>query len=129
MKKIIGICLAFVLLGLAVWGVNRFLMPQSDENKQQPAATEEKKHTLETTEVRLPDTETTESMTVQEPFLYILRETDGMLVVYEQDGTTVWMETGICTEHLEPGVARLFQDGVTVRDERELYDLLESYSS
>ncbi len=126
MKKIIGICLAFVLCGVTIWGVSRFLTPKEELPDVPPAAPTER---METEETGAHDEETTESMTVQEPFLYILRETDGMLVVYEQDGTTVWMETGIRTEHMEPEVARLFQEGVTIRDERELYDLLESYSS
>lgn len=128
MKRTIGICVVvLVLVGALVWGGYRILEAQR-EDVHDDKVTE--KITVAETETAVPEEErTAESMTVQEPFLYILRETDGMLVVYEQDGVTVWMETGIRTEHMEPEVVKLFQEGVTIRDERELYDLLESYSS
>ena len=128
MKRTIGICVVvLVLVGALVWGGYRILEAQRKDIHDDKVT---EKITVAETETAVPEDErTTESMTVQEPFVYILRETDGMLVVYEQDGVTVWMETGIRTEHMEPEVVKLFRDGVTIRDERELYDLLESYSS
>lgn len=125
MKKTIGICFfAGILLVLGAGGF-LFLMGSGEVKEQQePQIAEVTEQTIETEQ---PEAE--ESMKVQEPFRYIIREQDGVLVVYEQDGETVVLETNIKSETLDEETRELFRTGVPILDERELYDLLESYSS
>ena len=123
MKKTIGICLFAVVLafggagGWLLWNA----MPERDLAKPQILlATEE-------------DTEdgpmTAEIMKIQEPYRYVLQEKDGVLVVYEHDGVTIRMETNIQTHGLDDGTKLLLRQGIHVKNEQELYDLLENYSS
>lgn len=63
-----------------------------------------------------------------EPKYYILIE-DSMVTVYRGDKTTVYMETGITVDELEPEIAAELSRGVAVKNISELYRLLESYTS
>lgn len=107
------VCLLFALLG------NR----DSGESLPDPTLVA----TEQTTESEQPVT--AESMQVQKAYRYILRAKDEFLVVYEQDGTTVLLETHIHIDELSDETKALLSDGIYVKDESELYDLLESYSS
>ena len=61
---------------------------------------------------------------------YLLRmDDDGILKVYEADGITLLFETNIRAERLSVQTREQLSNGIPVDDERELYDLLESYSS
>lgn len=129
MKKTIGICL-FAAIALTVVFM---LFTQIESSEARKPEDTQKLQTAQETEQRKEEPgempEITESMTVQEPYEYILKETDGVLVVYERDGTTILLETSIKVSNLDPDTQALLQEGVLIRDERELYDLLESYSS
>lgn len=73
---------------------------------------------------------TAESMQIQKTCRYLLRmDDDGILKVYEADGITLLFETNIRAERLSVQTREQLSDGILVDDERELYDLLESYSS
>lgn len=125
MKKTIGICFFAGLLLVGILGAFLFLRG-SGETEQQ-----EELQVAEATEQVMPTErpETAESMNVQKDFRYIIREKNGILVVYEKDGETILLETNIKTEHLDEETRKAFEQGVYIEDERELYDLLESYSS
>lgn len=126
MKKTIGIC--FFAVVLLVLGIGGFLfLNGSGQTKEQQETQIAEETTEQEGETGQPEAE--ESMKVQEPFRYIIREKDGFLVVYEQDGETIHLETNIKLETLDEEAKELFREGVPILDERELYDLLESYSS
>lgn len=124
MKKTIGICF-FAALFLA-GAIFLFLQLESSEAKKpedMPVAEETEQA------VQTEQPESTESMTVQEPYQYVLKDKDGVLVVYEKDGVTVLLETNIKVSTLEAEKQEMLKQGIFVADEQELYDLLESYSS
>ena len=73
--------------------------------------------------------ELAQSMSIQEPYAYLLREKDGFLAVYGQDGTTFLFETNIRMRSLDEEMQAKVEAGIPFADERELYDFLESYSS
>ncbi len=53
----------------------------------------------------------------------------GYLVVYKQDKTTVFLETGISRDELSTDDVRMLSDGIGVKNISELYRYLESYTS
>lgn len=125
MKKTIGIC--FFAGVLLVLGIGSFLFLNGSGRTKEQQDMQIAETTEQEAEPEQPEAE--ESMKVQGPFQYIIREKDGVLVVYEQDGETVLLETNIKLEALDEETKELFRTGVPILDERELYDLLESYSS
>ncbi|MBP3488154.1 MAG: hypothetical protein J6K53_07130 [Roseburia sp.] len=123
MKKTISICL-FAALLLAVCLFAAFYRNRRPEEALPDA-------TLVATEQATESAQpvTAESMQVQKAYRYILRAKDDFLVVYEQDGTTILLETHIHIDELSDETKALLTDGIYVESESELYDLLESYSS
>lgn len=123
MKKTIRICL-FAALLLAVCLFAAFYRNRRPEEALPDA-------TLVATEQATESAQpvTAESMQVQKAYRYILRAKDDFLVVYEQDGTTILLETHIHIDKLSDETKALLADGIYVESESELYDLLESYSS
>lgn len=66
--------------------------------------------------------------TPQEQCFYIA-VFDNRVVVYEKDRQTVYMQTGIFASDLPEEIQIRLINGITVNNEEELYDFLESYSS
>ncbi len=123
MKKTISICLfAALLLSVCLFAAVRWSRPKEEALPDTTLAATE-----QAAESEQPVT--TESMQVQKAYRYILRARDEFLVVYEQDGKTVLLETHIHLDRLTEETKALLTDGIYVEDESELYDLLESYSS
>lgn len=124
MKRTIGICLfaAVMLLAGGLCGKTAFDTGRIRTAEETKAATED---------ASMPQTEqTAESMQIQKACRYLLRmDDDGILKVYEADGATLLFETNIRAERLSAQTREQLSDGIPVGDERELYDLLESYSS
>ena len=120
MKRTIGICLfaAVMLLvgglcGKTAFDAGRIRTAEGTEAVTEDAAVAQ-----------------TESMQIQKTCRYLLRmDDDGILKVYEADGITLLFETNIRAERLSVQTREQLSDGILVDDERELYDLLESYSS
>ena len=123
MKRTIGICLfaAVMLLVGGLCGKTAFDAGRIRTAEETEAVTED---------AAVAQTErTAESMQIQKTCRYLLRmDDDGILKVYEADGITLLFETNIRAERLSVTREQL-SDGILVDDERELYDLLESYSS
>lgn len=65
----------------------------------------------------------------QQPFAYMIKSKDGVLVVYKKDENTVFFETGILLEDLEADLQAKVTAGIYFSDEQELYGFLESHSS
>ncbi|MFQ9933900.1 MAG: hypothetical protein ACLRVQ_05660 [Lachnospiraceae bacterium] len=63
-----------------------------------------------------------------EPKYYIFL-IDNAVIVYKEDKTTVYMETGITADELDETVAQELIMGVAVKNISELYRLLESYTT
>lgn len=133
MKKTIGICLfaAFLFVG-ALFGFVKWNQRGNELAEKEPPAelaieSELIEETAQTEDASQPLT--TESMTVQKPFCYILREEHGTVVVYDTDGTTILLETHIDVSHLNEATKEALREGIYIKDEQELYALLESYSS
>ena len=124
MKRTIGICLfAAVMLfvgglcGKTAFDAGRIRTAEETETVTEDAAVAQTERTVE-------------SMQIQKTCRYLLRmDDDGILKVYEADGTTLLFETNIRAERLSAQTREQLSDGIPVGDERELYDLLESYSS
>lgn len=62
-------------------------------------------------------------------FRYYLIAIDGEVVVYYGDKKTVYEYTGIETKKLSEEERKALKKGIEVRDEQELYGILENYSS
>ena len=111
MKRTIGICLfaAVMLFAGGLCGKNAFDAERIRTAEETEAVTED---------AAVTQTErTAESMQIQKTCRYLLRmDDDGILKVYE-------------AERLSVQTREQLSDGIPVDDERELYDLLESYSS
>lgn len=72
---------------------------------------------------------TTESLAVYEPYAYIIKQKDGILVVYQSDGITEFFETNIRIRDLNEDMVKKLENGIRFSDDQELYAFLESYSS
>lgn len=125
MKKTIGICLftVFLISGILVtflvWNKRTDDVPNEVQGTERIA----QEQTESTQEM------VTESMTVQQEYQFLILEQNGMLVVYDKTGSTILLETGISTRHLDAQTMDLLEKGIPITDEGELYDFLESYSS
>lgn len=62
-------------------------------------------------------------------FRYYLIAVDGEVVVYYGDKKTVYEYTGIETNRLSEEEKKMLKKGLEVKDEEELYGILENYSS
>lgn len=124
MKKTISICLFTVILAICIAGGIAVL---DIRNRVEESRTESIAATEQPEESDVTDF--VESMQVQKPYCYLLIAEEDRLVVYEQDGKTILLETNIRLHGLDEEKRRLLQEGIWISDEQELYDLLESYSS
>ncbi len=122
MKKTTGICLFLALLLACVTGLFFLYKPDRESLPEEPPQLMAEEETAEPEELA-------QSMSIQEPYAYLLREKDGFLAVYGQDGTTFLFETNIRMRSLDEEMQAKVEAGIPFADERELYDFLESYSS
>jgi hypothetical protein len=82
-----------------------------------------------TSETNAQDTLETEAQVLDNTGIYLLKYEDGKVIVYQQDGKTVFEETSIDATHLPKDTLNSLKEGITVEGEGELYSLLESFSS
>ncbi|MEI3525942.1 MAG: hypothetical protein V8Q27_07360 [Eubacteriales bacterium] len=69
------------------------------------------------------DTETSDTA------LFYLKERDGYLAIYREDGTTLYETTDIPLSLLPEALQQEIRAGKSVESEQALYDFLENYSS
>ena len=62
-------------------------------------------------------------------FRFFIKEADGLVNIYREDGTTLYETTDIPVSLLPEALRREIRAGKGVATERELYDFLENYSS
>ncbi len=128
MKKTTSICLFTGMIFLLLVMVVYLLFTQQDtgEKEQDLAAATEEMPAETDTEKEL---KTTESLAVYEPYAYIIKQKDGILVVYQSDGITEFFETNIRIRDLNEDMVKKLENGIRFSDDQELYAFLESYSS
>jgi hypothetical protein len=85
--------------------------------------------TFETESVSETETSVYTISEEQPIYEYIVRESDGQIVVYEGDGETVYMETGIHISQLSESMERQLEAGIGFSDEESLFAFLENYAS
>ena len=128
MKKTTSICLFTGMIFLLLVMVVYLLFTQQDtgEKEQDLAAATEEMPAETDTEKEL---KTIESLAVYEPYAYIIKQKDGILVVYQSDGITEFFETNIRIRDLNEDMVKKLENGIRFSDDQELYAFLESYSS
>lgn len=114
----------FLLLVMVVYLL--FTQQDTGEKEQDLAAATEEMPAETDTEKEL---KTTESLAVYEPYAYIIKQKDGILVVYQSDGITEFFETNIRIRDLNEDMVKKLENGIRFSDDQELYAFLESYSS
>ena len=121
MKRNIGICI-FVLFLIAV-GVTVFMNNiDADSNEINT-----KDNIINTQSV---DTEAMIKTNAQvEVEGYYIGISDNSIVVYENDGQTVYLETNIDISYLSENTIERLNKRILCKNLNEVYDLLESYSS
>lgn len=128
MKKTTSICLFTGMIFLLLVMVVYLLFTQQDtgEKEQDLAAATEEMPAETDTEKEL---KTTESLAVNESYAYVIKQKDGILVVYQSDGITEFFETNIRIRDLNEDMVKKLENGIRFSDDQELYAFLESYSS
>lgn len=128
MKKTTSICLFTGMIFLLLVMVVYLLFTQQDtgEKEQDLAAATEEMPAETDTEKEL---KTTASLAVYESYAYVIKQKDGILVVYQSDGITEFFETNIRIRDLNEDMVKKLENGIRFSDDQELYAFLESYSS
>lgn len=70
----------------------------------------------------------THNFVVETPKYYVILEENGV-VVYKEDKTTIYMETGITESEMDEAMAAELKYGVAIKNISELYRFLESITS
>ena len=128
MKKTTGICLftgmIFLLLILVVYLLS--IQQNTGTGKENLTASTESISDENDTEQIV---RSTEIIAICEPYTYVIKQKNGVLVVYQSDGVTEFFETNIRIRDLDADMVEKIENGIFFSDDRELYDFLESYSS
>ena len=121
MKRNIGICI-FVLFVIAVGVTVLMNNINADSNEINT-----KDNIINTQSV---DTEAMIKTNAQvEVEGYYIGISDNTIVVYENDGQTVYLETNIAVSYLSENTIERLNKRILCKNLNEVYDLLESYSS
>lgn len=110
MKKTTSICLFTGMIFLLLVMVVYLLFTQQDTGEKEQdlaAATEEMPAETDTEK----EVKTTESLAVYEPYAYIIKQKDGILVVYQSDGITEFFETNIRIRDLNEDMVKNWKMG------------------
>ena len=110
MKKTTSICLFTGMIFLLLVMVVYLLFTQQDmgEKEQDLAAATEEMPAETDTEKEL---KTTESLAVYESYAYVIKQKDGILVVYQSDGITEFFETNIRIRDLNEDMVKKLEMG------------------
>ena len=73
--------------------------------------------------------ELAESMNLMEPCAYILLAEEGYVAVYYADEKTLYAVTDIRMDGLPEDLQAEISQGKSIRDEEQLYNFLENYTS
>ena len=118
MKKMISVCLLFVLLLAGSLWIDQ-TMRSSEKTKPEEVAEE-----------MAADTEKmTESMSHLSYTKYYVHAQEGYVVICQADHETVYCEASIRVEHLPEELQSSLEEGIALYSDEELYEFLENYSS
>ena len=118
MNQKTGICIILLLAAILIFGICC--------QKRYPAPEETQ---IVESEIESEQSIPAGSAKSQPAYRYLVKEEDGSLVVFQADGKTVYMETGIRTENLSEEIRKQAKPGIPFTSEKRLFDFLESYSS
>lgn len=65
----------------------------------------------------------------KQPRFYLRFTEDGEVAVYEKDGETLYEKTGIRKENIPEDEVEKLEKGYAVKNKKELYSILENFSS
>lgn len=122
MKRQISICI-FISALVIVLGL-LYTKIHNEDNKPQ------KEQVVEVTEHE--STEDDKSVTISQEYntyYFYAKDDEGRVSIYDMKSQTLYMETGIESNMLPESVQKELESGIYFKDEMELYDFLESYSS
>ena len=99
----------FLLLVMVVYLL--FTQQDTGEKEQDLAAATEEMPAETDTEKEL---KTTESLAVYESYAYVIKQKDGILVVYQSDGITEFFETNIRIRDLNEDMVKKLENGTLI---------------
>lgn len=120
MNQKTGICIVLCLAFLLMFGI---YCQQRDVTQKQNTQTQQ----AEASQISMPTAGNPIETPVSCP--YIVRLDNDRLVVFQQDGTTVYMQTGIRIENLTQKLREQAKTGIGFSTQESLFEFLESYSS
>lgn len=129
MKKTIGICLFTVFFVALTIGALMIWRTQREAKHDEYILEETTEGVLVGEPLETEQPQTAESMAIDEGYCYLLQKKNGMLIVYDVSGENILFETYINTHSLDEESLKQLEKGIYIKDESELYDILESYSS
>ncbi len=119
MKKMIGVCLLFVLIAAGALWIDHQIGRDQNEITQDSEKVEE-------TEV---NTASAERVMVSETAKYQAADSEGKVVILWTGSGNVFCETAISYKKLPDEIKKKMADGLYFQNEMELYEFLENYSS
>lgn len=130
MKKSISICIFVAVLAWLIAGlILLFREPEQIRQPSQVAETEQNEEVRAALQPEETEEQLQESMAAPLGAAYFIKDRDGKLVVYREDGTTIYLETDIRSDELELWLQEQVTAGIWFETDRELFDFLENYSS
>lgn len=122
MKRQISICIFITVIAIILALLYTTIHNQNNDKKEE--------HLVEVTEQE--NSEKTPSVTISQEYTtyyFYAKDDEGRVSIYDMKSQTLYMETGIETNMLPESVQQELESGIYFKDEMELYDFLESYSS
>lgn len=93
-------------------------------------ATNDKSTTQHASETQMKEFEDAKEINYEiKPFKYLIKSEDNLLVVYKDNGQTVFIKTTIPIDVLSDKLKEELDSGIKFENESDLYSFLESYSS
>ena len=123
MKRQVSICifLSIIVIVLALLYIKTTNKIKSEESKQEQETN--------MSEFELPEDP---SVTISQQhigFYFYAKDDEGRVSVYDIKSQTLYMETGIETFSLPLDIQEQLKEGIYFKNEIELFDFLENYSS
>jgi hypothetical protein len=125
MKRQVSIC---IFLSILVIILSLLYIKVSNINRNNIESEEQEPHTQMTEEDSTDDTSITIGQDHIQYYFYAKND-EGRVSIYDVNSQTLYMETGIETSGLPKELQNKLETGIFFKDEIELFDFLENYSS
>ena len=125
MKRQVSICifLAIIVIILAL-----LYIKISNDNRNDYRIPAEEPET-ELTELESPDDPSVTISQEYSTFYFYAKDDEGRVAIYDVKSQSLYMETGIETAGLPENIRKELEVGIFFKDEIELFNFLENYSS